>query len=83
MSGESFELDVVSCCGFIYVEKSSHFGHLKSFFFKKWYKFSFHEQSVQRKMIVEMNILGKKKLLSNKKHRKVSTQKLSEEFVFS
>ena len=38
MSGESFEFDVVSCCGFIDVEKRAYFGHLKSF--KKRYKFS-------------------------------------------
>ena len=29
MSGESFEFDVISCCGFIDVEKSAYFGHLK------------------------------------------------------
>ena len=36
--GESFEFNVVSCCGLTKVEKSAHFGHLKSFL--KEYKFS-------------------------------------------
>ena len=45
---ESFDFDVVSCCGFIDVEKSASFDHLKPVF--KKYKFSsLYEQSVQRK----------------------------------
>ena len=59
MSGELFEFDVVSCCGFIDVKKV----------LKKY------ELTVQRKSLAKITL--------KQKTRKISTQKLSEEFAFS
>ena len=75
MSGESFEFDVVSCCGFIDIEKSVYFDHLKSVF--KKYKFSSFMNSQFKQKKFSQNYSETKKI------RKVSTQKLSEEFAFS
>ena len=72
MSGESFECDVVSCCGFIDIEKSAYFDRLKSVF--KKYKFSSFMNS-QKKKKKKKNLA---KITLKQKKRKVSTQKLTE-----
>ena len=69
MSGESFEFDVVSCCGFVDVEKSTYFDHLKSVF-KKYKFYSFMNSKFKEEKFGQN--------YSETKTRKVSTQKLAQ-----
>ena len=65
---------MVSYCGFIDVEKSAYFDHLKSVF--KKYKFSsFINSQFKEKTLAKITL--------KQKTRKVSTQKLSGELGFS
>ena len=82
MSGELFDIYVVSCCRFIDVEKSAYFDQLKSVF--KKYKFSsFMNSQFKEESLAKITLKQKIRKVSTKLSEEFAWTKLSEEFAWT